>query len=147
MITPSHLDALRRVRFFAELTDDDLERVARLGQRRKFAAGDALVERDSQQGGLFVLLSGSAEVEVGGSTHTLGAGEVFGEMALLGRTRRSASVIATEPVEALVIETTYFDPFLIQNPSVAVAILHVVVERLREVQDRIDGTQDENAGG
>jgi hypothetical protein len=37
-----------------------------------------------------------------------------------------------------VIETIYFDPFLIQNPSVAVAILHGVVERLREVQERVD---------
>ena len=145
MRTPSHLDALRHVRFFEELTDEDLDRIAKVGQRRKFAAGDTLVERDSQQGGLFVLLSGTATVEVGGTTHTLETGDFFGEMALLGRTRRSASVTATEPVEALVIETTYFDPFLIQNPSVAVAILHGVVERLREVQERIDETDD--AGG
>ena len=37
------------------------------------------------------------------------------------------------------IETIYFDPFLIENPSLAVAILHGVVERLREVQDRMEG--------
>jgi voltage-gated potassium channel len=131
-------EALRKVRFFEELTDDDLERVAKLGQRRRYASGEALVERDSDRGGLFVILSGTASVEVGGTTHELGPGDFFGEMALLGRTRRSASVSATEPVEALVIDTIYFDPFLIQNPSVAVAILHGVVERLREVQERID---------
>jgi voltage-gated potassium channel len=131
-------EALRKVRFFEELTDDDLERVAKIGQRRRYAAGDALVERNSDRGGLFVILSGTASVEVGGTTHQLGAGDFFGEMALLGRTRRSASVTATEPLEALVIETIYFDPFLIENPSVAVAILHGVVERLREVQERID---------
>lgn len=132
------VEALRKVRFFEELTDEDLARVAKIGHRRSFGAGEALVERDSDRGGLFVLLSGSASVEVGGASHTLGPGDFFGEMALLGRTRRSASVTATEPVEALVIETIYFDPFLIQNPSVAVAILHGVVERLREVQERID---------
>lgn len=134
----SDVEALRKVRFFEELTDDDLERVAKIGQRRRVAAGDALVERDSDRGGLFVILSGRAQVEVGGTVHELGPGDFFGEMALLGHTRRSASVMASEPVEALVIETIYFDPFLIQNPSVAVAILHGVVERLREVQDRID---------
>jgi CRP-like cAMP-binding protein len=134
----SDVEALRKVRFFEELTDDDLGRVAKLGQRQSYAAGDALVERDSDRGGLFVILSGTAQVEVGGAVHDLGRGDFFGEMALLGRTRRSASVRATEPVEALVIETIYFDPFLIQNPSVAVAILHGVVERLREVQERID---------
>ncbi len=135
---PSDVEALRRVRFFEELTDDDLARVAKVGQRRSFAAGDALVERDSDRGGLFVILAGRAQVEVGGAVHDLGPGDFFGEMALLGRTRRSASVTAAEPVEALVIETIYFDPFLMQNPSVAVAILHGVVERLREVQDRVD---------
>lgn len=134
----SDVEALRKVRFFEELTDDDLGRVAKLGQRRSYAAGDALVERDSDRGGLFVILSGTAQVEVGGAVHDFGPGDFFGEMALLGRTRRSASVTANELVEALVIETIYFDPFLIQNPSVAVAILHGVVERLREVQDRID---------
>jgi CRP-like cAMP-binding protein len=134
----SDVQALRRVRFFEDLTDEDLARVAKLGRRRRFAAGEALVERDSDRGGLFVILSGTASVEVGGAIHQLGPGDFFGEMALLGHTRRSASVTATEPVEALVIETIYFDPFLIQNPSVAVAILHGVVERLREVQERID---------
>jgi CRP-like cAMP-binding protein len=136
----SEADALRKVRFFEELTDDDLERVAKVGQRRSFAAGEALVERDSDRGGLFVILSGAAKVEVGGATHRLGPGDFFGEMALLEHTRRSASVTATEPVDALVIETIYFEPFLIQNPSVAVAILHGVVERLREVQERVDGS-------
>jgi CRP/FNR family cyclic AMP-dependent transcriptional regulator len=87
-----------------------------------------------------VILSGTAKVEVGGTVHELGPGDFFGEMALLGHTRRSASVTAAEPVEALVIETIYFDPFLIENPSVAVAILHGVVERLREVQERIDSS-------
>jgi CRP-like cAMP-binding protein len=135
---PRDVEALRRIRFFEELTDDDLARVAKLGQRRSFAAGETLVERDTDRGGLFVMLSGRARVEVGGAVHELGPGDFFGEMALLGHTRRSASVTASEPVEALVIETIYFDPFLMQNPSVAVAILHGVVERLREVQERID---------
>jgi CRP-like cAMP-binding protein len=134
----SDVEALRKVRFFEELTDDDLARVAKLGQRRSFAAGEALVERDSDRGGLFVILSGRAQVEVGGAVHDLAPGGFFGEMALLGHTRRSASVTAAEPVEALVIETIYFDPFLIQNPSVAVAILHGVVERISEVQERVD---------
>ena len=52
----SDVEALRKVRFFEELTDDDLSRVAKVGQRRSYAAGDALVERDSDRGGLFVIL-------------------------------------------------------------------------------------------
>ena len=135
---PNDVEPLRKVRFFEDLTDDDLARVAKIGTRRRYAPDELLVERDSDRAGIFVILSGRASVEVGGATHELGPGDFFGEMALLGRTRRSATVTATEPVEALVIETIYFDPFLIENPSVAVALLHGVVERLREVQERID---------
>jgi CRP-like cAMP-binding protein len=154
---PSDVEALRRLRLFNELTDEDLARVANTGRRRTFEAGEALVERGADSGGLFVILSGTASVDVGGAAHQLGPGDFFGEMALLSgrrsrtgidffgeqaslsRARRSASVTAVEPVEALVIETIYFDAFLIENPSLAVAILHGVVERLRAVQDRMEG--------
>jgi hypothetical protein len=48
-------------------------------------------------------------------------------------------------VEALVIETTYFEPFLMENPIVPVAILHGVVERLRDVQDRLESAAEQTA--
>jgi CRP/FNR family cyclic AMP-dependent transcriptional regulator len=153
-------EALRRLRFFSELTDEDLVRVANIGRRRTFDAGETLVERGADSGGLFVILSGRVSVDAGGATHQLGPGDFFGEMAVLSgsqrssgtgadffgeqaswsRARRSATVIALEPVEALVIETIYFDPFLLENPSLTLAILHGVVERLREVQDRMEGS-------
>jgi CRP-like cAMP-binding protein len=62
----------------------------------------------------------------------------IGRSAVLARTHRSANVIAVEPVETLVIETIYFEPFLLENPSVAVAILRSVVGRLRAVQARLE---------
>jgi K+:H+ antiporter len=108
-------EALRRLRFFSELTDEDLMRVANMGRRRTFEAGETLVERGADSGGLFVILSGRVSVDAGGATHQLGPGEFFGEMALLSgsqpsggtgadffgeraslsRARRSASVIAS----------------------------------------------------
>lgn len=59
-------EALRVVRFFRELTDDDLGRLFRLGLRRTYQGGETLVERDSDSGGLFVILSGSVSVDAGG---------------------------------------------------------------------------------
>lgn len=130
--------ALRRVRFFEDLTDGDLERIAHIGERRSFEAGQPIVEKDSDRGGLFIIVSGAAQVEAGGAAHALGPGDFVGEMALLAGIRRTATVTATEPSEALVIEAMYFKPFLMENPSVAVALLEGVAARLREVQDRID---------
>jgi CRP/FNR family cyclic AMP-dependent transcriptional regulator len=138
------IEALRRVPFFEDLTPEDLERIATIGQRLSFQSGQPIVARDDVGGGLYVLLSGSAIAQVGGKAHHLGPGQFFGEMSLLGRRPRSATVTAEEPVEVLTIEATYFRPFLIKNPSVAVTILEGVVERLREVQDRIEHTE---AGG
>jgi CRP-like cAMP-binding protein len=130
-------ESLRRVPFFEDLTPEDLERIARIGERRTFGAGDTIIAKDTEGQALFVLLSGAAEVEAGGRTHRLGPGDFVGEMALLGRRPRSANVTAAEPSECLVFEAMYFKPFLIRNPSVAVAILEGVVERLREVQERV----------
>ena len=129
---------LRKVPFFEALTTEDLDRIARIGQRRSFRSGEAIVTRDTVGGGLFVIMSGSATVEAGGRRHSLGSGDFFGEMALLAGKPRSATVTAAEDVEAMTIEAMYFRPFLIKNPSVAVTLLEGVAERLREVQDRID---------
>jgi len=106
----------------------DLSRLARIGWRRSYAAGDAMVEKDSDRGGLFVILSGAAEVEAGGAVHTLGPGDFFGEMALLARSRRTATVLATEPVEAMVFETMHRRAFLIENPSMAMNLLECARE-------------------
>ena len=138
---PTEAGALRNVPFFEGLTPEDLDRLARIGHRRSFPAGAPIVSKDEIGGGLFIILSGSATVQAGGKTHTLGPGQFFGEMALLAGKPRSATVTAAEPVEAMTLETMYFKPFLIKNPSVAVTILGVVAERLREVQDRIDSGQ------
>ncbi len=138
---PPEVEALRSVPFFEDLTPEDLDRIARIGRRRSFAAGEPVVTKEEVGGGLFVILSGTATVEAGGKQHTLGPGDFFGEMALLAGKPRSATVTASEPVEAMTLEAMYFRPFLIKNPSVAVTLLEGVAERLREVQGRVERTQ------
>ena len=140
------VEALRRVPFFENLTPEDLDRIARIGKRRSYPAGARIVSKDDVGGGLFVLLSGSATVEAGGKVHTLGPGAFFGEMALLAGKPRSATVTASEPVDAIVLEAMYFRPFLVKNPSVAVTLLEGVAERLREVQERIDASERGSSG-
>ena len=140
---PAEVEALRRIPFFEDLTSEDLKRIARVGQRQRFAAGEPIVTKGGDDPGLYVLLSGAAAVEVGGRSHALRAGDFVGEMSLLAGRPRTATVTATEPVEALVVKTLYFRPFLIANPSVAVRILEVVAERLRNLQDELERGEDE----
>jgi CRP/FNR family cyclic AMP-dependent transcriptional regulator len=132
------VEALRAVPFFADLTPEDLARLARIGEKRTYGTGQEIVRKDEEGVALYVILSGSATVTAGGKEHMLEPGDFFGEMALLEGSKRTATVTAVEPVEAMVIEATYFRPFLIKNASVTVTILEGVTRRLREVQDRID---------
>ena len=59
-------------------------------------------------------------------------------MAVLAGKRREATVKAVEPVEALRIPADDFQAFLLEHPQIALGMLQSLVERLREVQDRLD---------
>jgi CRP-like cAMP-binding protein len=130
--------ALRSIPFFAGLADEDLRNLVATGAPASFQPGQAIVSRGDPGDAMYVVLSGRAQVDVGGRYHDLGPGDFFGEMALIVPRPRIATVKAVEPAEALRIPADGFQAFLLQNPTVALAILRAVVERLREVEERID---------
>lgn len=137
-------ELLRTVPIFSELTDADIASLARLSSRRRYPK-DTVVFFENEEGDFFfMILEGRIKVTILGDDgrevilSMLGPGDFFGEMALVTNRRRTATVTATESTEAMEIEAFYFKPFLIKNPSVAVAILEGVVNRLREVQERLD---------
>ena len=130
--------ALERMPLFAGLDREHLEDVLAVGRRVSFQPGQAIVERGDPGDAMYIMLSGVAEVDVGGRYHRLQRGDFFGEMALLAGKPREASVKAAEPVEALRIPGDEFQAFLADNPQIARGMLKSLVERLREVQDRLD---------
>ena len=132
------ITALERTPLFAGLDREQLEDVLRVGHRVSFDAGQAIVERGDAGDAMYIILSGAAEVDVGGRFHRLEPGNFFGEMAVIAGKRRMATVKAAEPVEALRIPADDLQAFLLQQPQVALAMLRSLVERLREVEDRID---------
>ena len=132
------LAALERAPLFAGLGREHLEDVLRVGQRVSFDTGQAIVERGDRGDAMYIMVDGAAEVDVGGRYHRLERGDFFGEMAVLAGKPREASVKAVEPVEALRISAYDFQAFLLENPHVALGMLKSLVERLREVQDRLD---------
>ena len=132
------VEALRSSPFFSGLPEEDLERIAEMGEPVSFGEGETIIEKGTSGDAMFVLLWGTTELEAGGRVHKPGAGQAVGEMALFSKKKRTATVTAGGPVEALRIPAERFHDFLLQNPSVAVGILEQVVERLREVQDRVE---------
>jgi CRP-like cAMP-binding protein len=132
------LGALERTPLFAGLDREQLQSVLSVGQRVTIDAGQAVVERGDPGDAMYIMLDGAAEVDVGGRFHRLERGDFFGEMAVLAGKPREATVKAVERVEALRIPADDFQAFLNDNPRVAVGMLQSLVERLREVQDRLD---------
>ena len=132
------LAALERAPLFAGLNREHLEDVLRVGQRVSFDTGQAIVERGDQGDAMYIVVDGVAEVDIGGRYHRLERGDFFGEMAVLAGKPREATVKAVEPMVVLRIPAEEFQAFLAGNPQIALGMLQSLVERLREVQDRLD---------
>jgi CRP/FNR family cyclic AMP-dependent transcriptional regulator len=132
------IEALRNAPFFAGLSPADLDGILLVGRSVSFEPGEPMVTEGDVGDGMYILVNGTAEVDVGGRFHKLTTGNFFGEMALVSAGKRMATVKAVEPVEALKIPADGFQSFLLEHPAVALSMLRAVVDRLREVEQRID---------
>jgi CRP-like cAMP-binding protein len=130
--------ALRSAPFFAGLSPTDIGGILRVGRPVSFEPGEAMVEQGDMGDGMFIIVSGTAEVDVGGRFHRLTTGDFFGEMALFTTGKRMATVKAADTVHALKIPADSFQAFVLEHPAVALSMLRAVVDRLREVEQRID---------
>ncbi len=130
--------ALQGAPFFAGLGPDDIDGILQVGRPVSFEPGQAMVEQGDAGDGMYIIVSGSAEVDVGGRFHKLTTGDFFGEMALITAGKRMATVKAVETVHALKIPADGFQSFLLEHPAVALSMLQAIVRRLREVEQRID---------
>jgi CRP-like cAMP-binding protein len=131
-------DALRSSPFFAELPADAMDEIMSVAQPASFEPGSQIVAEGDAADGMYIMVAGTAEVDVGGRFHRLKAGDFFGEMALITSSKRLATVKATASVEALKIPAEEFRALLNRRPEIAIAMLSGVVQRLREVEQRVD---------
>ena len=117
---------------FAACTSRELSRIASVARRVDADRGDVLAT-EGRPGRLFyVIEKGTARVMIGErEVARLGAGESFGEMALLDQGPRSATVVAQEPMTLYVIDATDFGRLLEDVPFLTRKILRGVSNRLR----------------
>jgi len=126
------VERLRNVPLFAGCTEKQLQFIAGRADELDLEKGKVLCREGRSGGDFFVLLSGAAEVSVGGkSVRTLHEGDFFGEIAVLDNGPRSATVTVREPARALVLGPAQFRDILHQNAEIATTMLYAVVERLR----------------
>jgi CRP-like cAMP-binding protein len=127
--------ALRDVELFRYCDDRVLNDIAGLVSESEFAVGEELCREGEIGRQAFVILDGEAAVEISGArVGTLGPGQVVGEMALIDRGRRSATVTALSPMTVLTLSVLEFGSLLDAGGSPVREILMQLTARLREVE-------------
>ena len=104
----------------------------------EFPAGHVIARQGEIGTGFFVVVSGGVRVVRDGAVVAqLGPGDFFGELSILDRMPRSASVTAETTTTCLALASWDFDAVLLDQPALTLAILRGVAARLREVTESV----------
>jgi HEAT repeat protein/predicted MFS family arabinose efflux permease len=125
---------LRRVPLFADLTPADLKQVGAIASERLYSDGDVIAHQGEIGDEMYVIVSGEVRVLAGGGPELARrrTGEYVGEMAIISREPRMASLVAAGEARLLCIDQKHFEGLLRERPETSLAVMRVLCERLRE---------------
>jgi CRP-like cAMP-binding protein len=127
---------IESIPLFAQLSDDERRRVAAVVRTARLEVGQVVVNEGEFAFDFYAITRGAAEVKRSGErVAVLGAGDVFGEMGVVpndahrSTRRRGATVIVTEPIEAMVIDGSELRSLVDDIPALGDAIRRTAAER------------------
>ncbi len=141
--TANIVQALQHVPLFQNLNNRQLGKLAQRFVERKYEGGKEIVTQGQGGEGFFVIVSGKAEairVRSDGEqvvVNAFGPASFFGEMALLDKGIRTATVTTIEPTECLVLRHEDFIGLLKEDAEMAVIVLQELAKRFRMALDRL----------
>ena len=125
------IELLKKVPLFAKLDKKHLQEVAHIADELDLPARKEMATEGDRGREFFVLLKGEAEVTKSGQRiNTMKEGDFFGEIALVTRMPRTATVTATTDVDVLVITERAFDGLLKNSPEIGRQIAEALAERV-----------------
>ena len=129
-------ELLAGCRLFSGVAPPDLAAVAGRAIEVDFPANHVIARQGEIGTGFFVVIEGAVRVVRDGElVARLGHGEFFGELSVLDRMPRNASVIADTATSCLALASWDFDKILLEQPALTLTILRGVARRLREVTE------------
>jgi CRP/FNR family cyclic AMP-dependent transcriptional regulator len=137
---------LAAVPFFGDLSEKELEGLMQVARTQCLAPRRELFHKGDAGTEVYVVIRGSLKAlttsEEGDDVvfSILGPGEVFGEIAFLGNTLRTATVTALTDCELLAIDRRDFLAFLKNNPEASIKLLSVLAKRLKQVSELVEDT-------
>jgi len=134
---------LENVPLFAGLTKEALADVEQHGSVKSFRKGAIVISQDDETYSLYVILSGSVKVFISGEDgreavlNYQRAGDYFGDLALIDKQPRVASVMTTEPSTFMIISREDFLTCLSHNPEIAINLIKPMTERMRMLAQNV----------
>lgn len=130
--------SLKNVPLFEGLSMRELRLIAQAGKEVDHRSGRVIVEEGANGVGFHLILEGSANVIVRGKKKsTLGPGDYFGEISLIDRGPRMATVVADDPVRTLTLSSWTFMPLVERHPAIAKKLLMGLCQRLRNLDSSL----------
>ena len=132
-----------RWRLLEDLPEADVQRLVSVSRRRRFDRNEVIFHRDDPADSLHLIEKGRVAVRVStplGDTVTIavrGPGWSFGEMALVGASRRTATVAALDQTETLAVYKDDFEQLRREHPSVDRLLFAFLVGEVRQLEERL----------
>ena len=125
------VDLISRVPLFARCSKKELRLIANLADQVEWPEGKTVIKEGRPGSEFFILIDGTASVsQRGGKVRDLVAGEWVGEIALVANVPRTATVVTSSPVRALVLTRGGFSRLIEDSPSIAAKVLEGLGERV-----------------
>ena len=134
---------LDKIALFSGLSEADMAAISSLAVTRSFPKNTLVICEGDTSDSLYVVLSGKVKVFLSdeeGKEVTLnlqGAGEYFGELAILDEAPRSASVVTTEDTKLAILSKAAFEQCMEQHSAIALTIMRGLARRLRELTENV----------
>jgi CRP/FNR family cyclic AMP-dependent transcriptional regulator len=135
--------ALKAVPFFTQLNDREFDVVRSVASERTYAKNAVVLTEGEMGDSLYMIQSGKVKVVIGDEEgrelilKILGPGDFFGEMSMIDKQPRSASVTTIEPATFLVLSNAAFERCVEQAPRIANMVMRILAQRVREADRKI----------
>lgn len=138
----SHFDTLRSVDFFQTLSDDEIREMAQVVVEASYPPGAIIIREGDVGEQVYIIQTGEVGIWKDYGTPesdrlgVYGPGDIFGELALIDRAPRSASVVARTETGVLSLGRTDFNRIISASPSLSICIMRAISAMIRQRTDR-----------
>ena len=151
--TSSKLSVLRKHPIFCDLEPGALDQLCRYAKHATLKRGATIFSKGDPGTSLIAVVSGTVKISISSADgrsailNLIGAGEIFGEVALLDGLARTADATANTNCEIFVIDRRDFIPFVRSQPTLAMKLIELLCARLRWTSDQVEEVILQNLPG